>query len=87
MAIRIMSAAAAPVSVGGTTMIARSQSIIVDLPFAGFVWSRPTEILVERDGHARRVHVVDVTRIAQLGFFGLALAVSIATFVMHVRRR
>lgn len=86
MTIRTIRDQAAPVTVGETTVTARSQSILIDLPFARFVWNRPTEVLIERDGHASRVHVLDITRLLELGFFGLAFVFSIATLVTRMRR-
>jgi hypothetical protein len=41
------------------------------LPFAEFVWNRPTAIVVERAGRVERIPVWDVTRIVQLVLLAL----------------
>jgi hypothetical protein len=68
-----------PMTVGDVTVTPQSQALTVRWPFGGFVWNRPVAILVERRGlhSAERIPIVDVTRIAQLGLFGL-LVFSIA---------
>jgi hypothetical protein len=59
---------------------------VVRLPKGGFVWNRPTAVLVEQDGQARRIPIVDVTRILQVGLLGLAvLAGSVG--LLGIRRR
>lgn len=79
-------ASAEPVTVGGITVTPRSKALIVRLPKGGLVWNRPTAVLVERDGQARRIPIVDATRILQVGLLGLAvLAGSVS--LLGVRRR
>jgi hypothetical protein len=79
-------ASAGPVTVGNITVTPQSKALIVRLPKGGFVWNRPTAVLVERDGQARRIPIVDVTRILQVGLFGLAvLAGSLS--LLRVRSR
>jgi hypothetical protein len=65
---------AEPVTVGEVTVTPRARALVVRLPWGGFVWSRPTTVLVERAGELRRHRVVDVTRVLQLGVLGLGLA-------------
>ena len=69
---------AEPVTVGDVTVTPRARALVVRLPRAGFVWNRPTAVTVERAGEVRRVPVVDVTRILQLGLLGLGLAIAVA---------
>jgi len=71
-------ASAEPVTVGDVTVTPRARALVVRLPQAGFVWNRPTAVTVERAGEVRRVPVVDVTRILQLGLLGLGLAIAVA---------
>jgi hypothetical protein len=66
-------APAEPVTVGGLTVTPQSRALVVRLPQGGFVWNRPTAVLVEHDGQARRIPIVDVTRIVQVGLLGLAV--------------
>jgi hypothetical protein len=69
---------ARPVTVGEVTVTPRAQALLVRLPWGGFVWNRPTAAMVEQAGQVRRIPVVDVTRILQLGLLGLGVAVAVA---------
>jgi hypothetical protein len=66
-------ASAEPVTMDDITMTPRSKALVVRLPKGGLVWNRPTAVLVERDGQIRRIPIVDVTRILQVGLLGLAM--------------
>jgi hypothetical protein len=70
-------ASAEPVTVGEVTVTPRSRALVVRLPRGGFVWNRPTAVMVERAGQVRRVQVVDATRILQLCLLGLGLAIAV----------
>jgi hypothetical protein len=67
-----------PVTVGDVTVTPRARALVVRLPRGGFVWNRPTAVMVERAGQVKRIPVIDVTRILQLGLFGLGLAIALA---------
>ena len=69
---------AEPVTVGDVTVTPRARALVVRLPWGGFVWNRPTAVMVEQAGQVRRIQVVDVTRILQLGLLGLGLAIAVA---------
>jgi hypothetical protein len=57
-----------PVEASGLRVTPESQVLSIRLPFGGLVWHRPTAVAVEQGGQAtRRVPIVDLTRIAQLG--------------------
>jgi hypothetical protein len=71
-------APAEPVRVGEVTVTPLARALVVRLPWGGFVWNRPTAVTVERAGAVRRVPVVDVTRVLQLGLLGLGLAIAVA---------
>jgi hypothetical protein len=71
-------ASAGPVTVGEVTVTPQARALLVRLPWAGFVWNRPTAALVEQAGQVRRIPVVDVTRILQLGLLGLGVAIAAA---------
>jgi hypothetical protein len=76
------------VTVDSITVTPQSQALIVRLPMGGFVWNRPTAILVERDGTAKRLPVIDITRILQLWLLGLVLSiVSLVKFSQRKERR
>jgi hypothetical protein len=80
-------ASAEPVTVGGVTVTPRSRALVVRGRKGGFVWNRPTSVLVERDGRVRRVRIVDVTRILQAGLPGLALLAAGGSLLRSRRRR
>ena len=46
------------------TLIPESQALIIKFPFGGFVWQRPTAVLVQQGGHSQRLPITDVTRLA-----------------------
>lgn len=76
-----------PVIVENITVIPQSQALILRLPIGGFVWHRPTAVLVERDGATKRVPIVDITRILQLGLFGFSVVLSILSLVKFSQRK
>jgi hypothetical protein len=69
------------------TATSQSRALIVRLPNGGFVWNRPTAVLVEQHGRARRIPIVDVTRILQVGLLGLAMVTGGASLLGCRRRR
>jgi hypothetical protein len=70
------SVSAEPVTVGGVTVTPRSRVLEIRLRNGGFVWNRPTSVLVERDGRARRIPIVDYSRVIQVGLLGLAALIA-----------
>jgi hypothetical protein len=60
-------------TVGDLTLTPQSQVLTIRLPFGGFVWHRPTAVLVERAGRVDRVRIVDVTRLVEVGLLGLSI--------------
>ena len=76
-----------PVTVDSTTVTPQSQALIVRLPIGGFVWNRPTAILVEQDKAEKRFPIVDITRILQLLLLGFSLMLSIVSLVKFSQRK
>jgi hypothetical protein len=66
-----------PVVVDDITLTLQSRVVSLHLPTGGFVWSRPTVVLVGRNGQAVSLPIVDTTRLLQLGIFGLSLAITL----------
>lgn len=60
----------------------RSRTLVIRLPFAGFVWNRPTDVVVQQAGQTRRVPVRDVTRLVQMALVGLVFIVAISNIVV-----
>jgi hypothetical protein len=79
-------ASAESVTAHHVTVTPQSRALIVRLPNGGFVWNRPTAVLVEQHGRARRIPIVDVTRILQAGLLGLAM-VTAGVSMLGCRRR
>jgi hypothetical protein len=72
-----------PQVLGDQTIRLQAQAISLITPFGGFVWNRPTAVLVEKDGYTDEVPIVDVTRyalisIGVMGMVGMMLAKLIA---------
>ena len=76
-----------PVIVGDISVTPQSQAIIVRLPIGGFVWNRPTALLVEQDGQAKRIPIRDLTRILQLGLLGFCVVLSIVRLMKFFNER
>jgi hypothetical protein len=79
-------ASAEPVTIHGVTVTPQSRALVVRWPKGGLVWNRPTAVLVEQDGQTRRIPIVDVTRILQVGLLGLAILTAGAS-LLGCRRR
>jgi hypothetical protein len=79
-------ALAESVTVHGVTVTPQSRALVVRWPKGGLVWNRPTAVLVEQDGQARRIPIVDITRILQVGLLGLAVLTASAN-LLGCRRR
>jgi hypothetical protein len=76
-----------PVTVESLTVTPQSQALIVRLPIGGFVWNRPAAILVEQNGTAKRLPIVDSTRVLQLWLLGFSLVLSIVSLVKFSQRK
>ena len=79
-------ASAESVTMHGVTVTPQSRALILRLPKGGLVWNRPTAVLVEQEGRVRRIPIVDMTRILQVGLLGLAVLTTSAS-VRRCRRR
>jgi len=76
------------VTAQGVTVTPQAQVVSLRLgQNAGFVWNRPTAVLVERGGQVERIPIVDVTLWAQVGLALLAAATAILMIVSLKRSR
>ena len=75
------------VTVGDITVTPQSQALTLRWPGGGWVWNRPIAVLVERGGNVERVPIIDVTRMAQVGLYGLGLCLTVLTLLVSARRR
>ena len=85
--IRLENTSAEPIVVGDTRLTPQAQALSVRFPFGGFVWNRPTAVLVESDDVTQRIPIVDVTRAAQIVLFGLVLTISVIITLLAAQQR
>lgn len=85
--IRLENTSAEPIVVGGARITPQAQAFSVRSPSGGFVWNRPTAVLVERDDLTQRIPIMDVTRAAQIVLFGLVLSISVIITLLAARQR
>lgn len=71
---------------GNNTLTPEAWVLSGRLPGVGFVWNRPSAVLVERDGQRQHLPIVDVTRWVELGLWGLAALLMLATIRMNQPR-
>ena len=55
------------------TLIPESQALIIKFPYGGFVWNRPTAVLVKNGDQTERHPIIDVTRLATWSVIGASL--------------
>lgn len=63
----------APVTVQGTTVTPQARVLRVQLPFGGFVWNRPSALMVQQNGHLERIPIADITRSVTMALFGATI--------------
>jgi len=85
--IRLENTSSEPIVVGDTRITPQAQAFSLRFPFGGFVWNRPTAVLVERDDLTQRLPIVDVTRVMQIVLFGLGLTFSVIITLLAARQR
>jgi hypothetical protein len=69
-----------PVQVGDVTLTPQSQALSFITPFGGFVWNRPTAVLVEQNGRTTSHPITDITLITLVAVAFLSLLLSRRTF-------
>ena len=86
-------------SVGAIRLSSRSMEVTVRLPlrrmesFEGamvqptWLWHRPLAVLVEQGRNTKRLPIVDVTRLAQIGVLLFGLMIRLALSVAVAKRR
>jgi hypothetical protein len=80
-AIQLQIRSGAPIAVGDVTITPQSRALAVRWPGGGWVWNRPVGVLVERGGETNSIPILDLTRVAQWGMLGLALAFAAFAFL------
>jgi len=84
---RVQTGVGPPVTVGDITVTPQFEAVIVRLASSGFIWNRPTAILVEQNGHITRLPIRDITRILLLWLLSFSLLLSIMSFIKFSRRK
>lgn len=78
---------ASPMTVGSATVTPVARSVIVRWPHGGAVWSGPAAVIVEREGRADRIPIVNVNRWILWGLRVGAAALIATCFAVDRRRR
>ncbi len=82
--VRLKTIKGEPIEHMDLTLRPVSQSLIIRLPFGGFVWNRPVAIEVHESGSSRRIPIVDVTLLAQISLLFSSL---VAAGILHLINR
>ena len=85
--IQVQTGVGQPVIAGDTTVTPQFRALIVRLPIGGFVWNRPTAILVEQGGQTKRIPIRDITRNTQLWLLGFSLVLSMVSLIKFSQRK
>jgi hypothetical protein len=72
----------ATILAGDRTVTLEARTLVVRLPFGGVAWSRPSAVIVERDGRVERIPIRDVTRLVRLTITALPLVLSLLVVVI-----
>lgn len=64
-----------PIVAGKRTITPEAWVLSLNTPFGGFVWNRPTAVLLETDGVTERVEIMDPTRLALMAIWGLGAVI------------
>lgn len=67
------------IALGGARITPQARVLALHAPFGGFVWNRPSAVLVERDGVIARTPIVDLTRLLQAALWACLLLGLVAT--------
>jgi hypothetical protein len=76
-----------PLVVNELTVTPRSRALIVRFRGGGFVWQRPTHVLVEQNGQVKRLPIVDVTRMIQLALLAAGAGITLASWLASKKRK
>ena len=68
------------VLLGDVAVTPRSQALVIRIGRVAWVWNRPKDIVIEREGRSERIPIADVTRRAQLVLIAMKLALVIFFF-------
>jgi len=70
---------------GLITLTPQSQSLAVKWPNGGFVYNRPSAILVDEGDGTARIPIVDITRVAQIILWSLSAIFALLALSNFIR--
>lgn len=70
-----------------TTVTPYAQALTLHFPFGAFVWNRPIAVEFDDGQTSQRVQIMDMTRILQLGMYGLSILFLGATIFNLISKR
>ena len=75
------------ITVGSISLTPQSQALTLRWGKGGWVWNRPVALLVETEGHTRRIPIIDVTRVVQVGLWAVSLGLWLIFLVKVIQAR
>ena len=84
---RVKIGSGAVVQVEGVSVIPRVRTVSVRWPGGGRVWNRPVALEVSHGGNTRRIPIVDVTRLVQVGTYVITLLLATTMTIRRTQRR
>jgi hypothetical protein len=85
--VQIGTQMAVPTTIGDVTVTPRSWSLVVRLPFGGFVWHRPVGVLVQRGESVDYLPIHDRTQRIQLACIGALVAAFLVSRLVQQMRK
>ena len=75
-----------PVQVDDLTITPQAQALTVQTPFGGFVWNRPSAVVVGENGRIDHHPIPDVTRSALITFTAITILFNLLLFIIKKLR-
>lgn len=69
-----------PIQVDNMTITPQTKLLRVQVPHFGFVWNRPSGVLIEENGRIEYHPIVDVTRTAVFAIAGITILFNLLFF-------
>ena len=69
----------------GLAVTPESSAVIIRIPYGGFVWNRPSGVIVDDGQERRRISVIDPTLIIVLGLMAATVGTAIAAAIFRMK--
>jgi hypothetical protein len=79
--LRFRRAYGTPTTFGGITVTPEARVVVWRGARGGFVWNRPSAVLVEQAGRTKRIPILNVNRLLQLFVLGMIVAVPLMQYL------